>query len=91
MHYFFAGCVAGIIVDHSSPEIRDLLIRRVETNNNANNNSGIIIKHELTSVDMEDSFKLSTASGYIFVVLVLVTSYILMKYAVGIVCVVDTL
>ena len=44
--------------------VRDVLVRMVEANNRNNSESRIILDHVLTTIDMEDSYKLSTTSEW---------------------------
>ncbi|XP_070196715.1 glutamate receptor 2-like [Littorina saxatilis] len=50
----------GIILDHEAYSVRDVLVRMVEANNRNNSDSRIVLDHVLTTIDMDDSYRLST-------------------------------
>ena len=59
---FVLSVVSGIILDQTAVGVRDVLVRMVEENNRNNSESRIILDHVLTTIDMDDSYKLSTTS-----------------------------
>lgn len=64
-HCMFQRLCAGIILDQSAVDVRNTVLKMVEYNNRNRTDTAdnrIVIEEDITTVDMDDSFRLSSTS-----------------------------